>query len=161
MRLLSLIVILWASARLGAQTTTAQPTGVKLSPNVQPTTIVLNRFNAAYPNISPEWTYQGDVYNAQYRNPDNNLDRVVSYDAQGNIVAIENELTEKAYPEAIAQYYQRKHPGERFTVWSREDGLGNKMYYILRGEESTWFSEEGRLIPNTGGNKRSARQTGR
>lgn len=147
-----------ATLSVVAQTTTAQPTGVKLSPNVQPNTIVLNQFAAAYPNISPAWSLHENVYSAEYRNPDTNLGRVVSYDLQGSLVSIENELNSEGYPVAVGQYYAKKYPREKYEVWSWEDGMGNKMYYILRGEESIWFSTEGKLIPNTKGNKVTSRQ---
>lgn len=158
MKRLFILLSLGATLSLASQTTTAQPTGVKLTPNVQPNTIVLNKFSAAYPNISPAWALHETIYSAEYRSPDTNLGRVVSYDLQGNIVSIENELNSDAYPEGIGRYYTKKYPREKYTVWSWEDGMGDKMYYILRGEESIWFSTEGKLIPNTKGNKATSRQ---
>lgn len=153
---ITLLVVLVLNSN--GQTTTAQPTGVKLTPNVQPSAIILNKFSAAYPNISPQWTLNESIYSAEYRDPNTNMGRVVSYDTQGNITSIENELANDAYPTSIGQYYVKKYPGERYSTWSWEDGMGNKMYYILRGEQAVWFSTEGKVIPNTNGKKKTSRQ---
>lgn len=158
MKKLFILLLAGIGLQASCQTTTAQPTGVKLSPNVQPTTIVLNKFSAAYPNVSPAWALQDEIYSAEYRDANTNMERVVSYDKQGNVFSIENELHNDAYPASIATYFIKKYPGEKFTTWSYEDGMGNKMYYILRGEESVWFSNEGKFIPNTNGKKKTSRQ---
>lgn len=141
-----------------SQTTTPQPTGVQLTPPVHPPALVLNKFSAAYPNIAPTWQLFETVYSATYRDPSTNRQRVVSYDLQANVVSIENELASGAYPLSIERHYTRKYPRENYVVWSWEDAMGSKMYYIVRGEESLWFSTEGRVIPNTSGNKATVRQ---
>lgn len=158
MKTLLLLLTLNMAIQLHSQTTTAQPTGVQLTPNVQPPAIVLNNFSAAYPNVNPEWGLQDDIYSADYRDVTTNMGRVISYDKLGNITSIENELANDAYPQSIGNYFVKKYPGEKYKVWSYEDGMGNKMYYILRGEQSIWFSSEGKFIPNTNGKKRTVRQ---
>jgi hypothetical protein len=158
MKTIVLLLALSSALQMQSQTTTAQPTGVQLTPNVQPPGLVLTNFNAAYANVSPKWMLQDEIYSAEYRDVNSNMGRVVSYDKLGNIVAIENELTNDAYPQPIGTYFVKKYPGEKYNTWSYEDGMGNKMYYILRGEQSIWFSSEGKFIPNTNGKKKTSRQ---
>ena len=122
----------------------AEPTGVKLTPAVEPSSIILSKFSYDNPNIRPVWSREDDnVYAALYRDETTNLGKIIRYDMNGNVLSRQNEMENNTYPVAISKYYLKRYPGEKYAVWSYESN-GNKTYYINREEETVWFNSTGK-----------------
>ncbi len=153
-----LFFCLCLAGQLVAQTTTVAPTGVKLTPGVQPPSVVLSRFAAGYPNINPVWTLNEDIYSAEYRVEDTNMGRMVNYDREGNLLSIDNELHNDAYPASIGKYYIKKYPHEKYAIWLHEEAAGGKSYFAPRAEGRVWFDAGGKPVDNTKTVKKKSRK---
>jgi hypothetical protein len=120
------------------------PKARKVAPEDVPNLIVAN-FNNRGLNTIPSWTDNGDTYMAFYRDT-LNLGHIITYDKNGNLVSLQDELGPTAYPAAIERYHDRRFPNEKFTVWLNTDASGNRMYYFTRQKETIWFDPLGNVV---------------
>jgi hypothetical protein len=148
-RYLYILFVVLGLQALPAQTTTPEPTGVKLTPEWLPSTVILSKFSTDYPNVKPVWTsYEDGSCSAEYRLEETNMGRIVRYDKTGKLLSLENELRNDAYPTSIGRYYVKKYPHEKYIIWSYEDAAGNKSYYANREQETVWFDRNGKFMPS-------------
>ncbi|MES2681400.1 MAG: hypothetical protein V4635_16005 [Bacteroidota bacterium] len=116
---------------------------MELNQSVQPPTIVMTTFTSNY-HTRALWTANEDnTFNGSYVDESTNMGRVIIYDERGNLVAVENELHNNAYPVAIATWYIKNYPKEKFTIWSHYDTNDSKTYFANRSQETIWFDRNG------------------
>ncbi|HOZ87465.1 MAG TPA: hypothetical protein PL029_06895 [Bacteroidia bacterium] len=119
----------------------ADPTG--LNQAVQPPAIVMTNFTANY-HTKAIWTANEDnTFNGSYTDESTNMGRVIIYDQRGNLIAVQNELHNNAYPAAIATWYIKNYPREKFVIWSNYDTNDTKTYFANRAQETIWFDRNG------------------
>lgn len=126
----------------------AQPNNTHpVSNELKPPAAVMRSFTLTYPNAGALWTVNDDnTYSAEYIDEKTNMGSVIIYDQQGNLAAVESELHNDAYPVAIALYYIKNYPKEKFTIWSHYDTNDNKTYFAKRDQEVIWFNRDGKYI---------------
>ncbi len=158
--ILILLAAFWMNAGV-AQTNT----GMDVQTINTPATVT-NKFKADNPNVNATWTMDGENYSAAYRDPLTNLDRVIVYDRNGNLVHSDYELDYASYPKAISDYYVTNHPKDKdYKVWSSSDENGDLIYFSKRSSGKTeWFDKDGnysstkpvKIAHKSGGTKKSA-----
>ncbi len=117
-----------------------------MSQKVQPPVIVMTTFTSSY-HANAVWTANDDnTFNGSYIDESSNMGRVIIYDNRGNLLAVENELHNDAYPAAIATHYIKNFPKEKFTVWSHYDTNDSKTYFVNRPQETIWFDRDGKYL---------------
>lgn len=149
MKKLLFLTLLLGTLQLCAQAPAAaslpeNPTARKVSPEDVPNVITTN-FNNRVKGIVPSWTDNGNNYMAAYVDSVK-LSHVITYDKNGSLMALQDELTATAYPAPIERYHDRRYPNEKFTVWRNTDASGNKMYYFTRNQETVWFDPLGNPV---------------
>jgi len=112
-----------------------------------PPKIVMTAFTGSNPNVKPAWTFSDDnTYSAAFTDEATNMGRIIIYDSRGNLIAVENELHNSAYPAAIATYFIKTYPKEKYKVWSFYDTNDRKTYFINREQETVWFDRDGKFV---------------
>jgi len=140
--ILILIIILF-NGLLFAQPE-VEPAGIKLTSAVEPSSMILSKFAYDYPNTRAIWTKEEDnIYAAMFRDQNTNLNKIIRYDINGNVLSRENELENNTYPVSISKFLAKKYPAETHSVWSYEMA-GKKTYHITHGEDTFWFNSEGK-----------------
>jgi hypothetical protein len=151
MRKLILSIFIVSGFCLCSQTespTPTVPTGVQLSTNtnVDAPSIVTNRFNTDYPNVSPVWAGTENGFVATYTERNSNLGRTVMYDRYGNVIRKDTELDNTSYPVPIKKYYAKTYPGEAYSIWMRESGQGSQNYFVIHQNDTSWFDNNGTYL---------------
>ena len=114
--------------------------------SIQPPSIVMTTFSKSYQNVKALWTLNDDnTFYATFYDETSNMGRIIIYDINGNLVAVENELHNNGYPVAIAAYYIKNYPKEKFVVWSYYDTNDHKTYFVNREPETVWFDRDGKF----------------
>lgn len=142
-KIILVLAIALETNAMSAQTNT--PVGVDEN-GINPPTTVSTKFQTDYPNINATWVMNGDNYSAEYKDVNTNMKKSIIYDTNGNIVSNNNEIGIGNYPGAIGDYYTKNYPKDIFTVWSSDDGSGNKSYYAKGKENILWFDKDGKYM---------------
>ncbi len=104
-------------------------------------------FSGSNPHVNALWIANDDnTYSAEFRDENTKMGRIIIYDNRGNLLAVQNELHDGAYPVAIEIFYAKNYPQEKFTVWSHYDDSDHKTYFINREQEALWFDRDGRFV---------------
>ena len=107
---------------------------------------VEQKFSIEQPDVSPRWTREGGLYKATFVNPVNNLGYMITYDETGKVIKREKELEQQEYPPLIAQYHEKKFPGEGLAVWASVDSAGHVRYFSQKNNSLFWFDKDGRPL---------------
>jgi hypothetical protein len=108
--------------------------------------VILEHFHRAYAHIQPEWVIEGKYYTVRYVDPDSQLGHIITYDHNGIVVKIENEVMVNECPEGVKYYYMTKCRENGSAVWWIEDYLGNEGYYFIYRSKMFLFDKEGRYL---------------
>ncbi|MES2514875.1 MAG: hypothetical protein V4580_12055 [Bacteroidota bacterium] len=135
---------------LVAQTNTnnnsISPSTQNPTPAVNTPVIVTTKFNAAHPNTNALWRTDDENFSAEFRDPQSNMQRIIIYDAYGNVVRTQAEVDKANYPDNINLYYTETYPTENYQVWSCEDAHGNLTYYSVRKTGTLLFDKTGNYL---------------
>lgn len=107
---------------------------------------VKKNFAADYPNISgAEWEQEGNYYEVEWE--ENNSERELVYDADGNLVAAEMEIAISSLPSSVRNYISQNYSG-----WSIEEAeeisKGEQTFYEVEIEKG--LSEKELLFDSSG-----------
>ena len=80
------------------------------------------------PNTDAKWYRSGDNFEAVYK--ENKLEREVTYNAKGKIIATESELTESQIPASIKDYLGKNYNGQKITEAEMEENEKGVFYDI-------------------------------
>ncbi|MEO6301989.1 MAG: hypothetical protein ABIP51_02335 [Bacteroidia bacterium] len=142
----SILILLMAFGinALVAQTNNGVDTQTPAGVNTPAT--VSNKFKADYPNIGATWQMEDDNYAAYYRDPLTNLDRVLVYDRNANVVRSDYELDYASHPKTISDYYVSNYPREDYKVWSSQEGKSDLVYFSKHKGNTVWFDKDGKYV---------------
>lgn len=106
-----------------------------------------SKFNTAYTNVTDvEWEKKGDHYKVEFEI--NKMDHDVWYDAEGNVIKSEIEISANELPSAISSAVKAKYADYKIdTVEVRDEG-GKKTYEV---EIEKGWTKERKLILDASG----------
>ncbi|RXJ51247.1 PepSY-like domain-containing protein [Gelidibacter gilvus] len=106
-----------------------------------------SKFNTAYTNVTDvEWEKKGDHYKVEFEI--NKMDHDVWYDAEGNVIKSEIEISASELPSAISSAVKARYADYKIdTVEVSEEG-GKKTYEV---EIEKGWTKERKLILDASG----------
>ncbi len=106
-----------------------------------------SKFNTAYTNVTDvEWEKKGDHYKVEFEI--NKMDHDVWYDAEGNVIKSEIEISASELPSAISSAVKAKYADYKIdSVEVSEEG-GKKTYEV---EIEKGWTKERKLILDASG----------
>ena len=130
-------LLLFATAAVSAQDLKTDEVPAKLQ----------SKFNTAYTNVTDvEWEKKGDHYKVEFEI--NKMDHDVWYDAEGNVIKSEIEISANELPSAISSAVKAKYADYKIdTVEVRDEG-GKKTYEV---EIEKGWTKERKLILDASG----------
>lgn len=123
------------------------PTGVRLSPAVQPPSIVNSRFAELFRANNPAWQQRGDLYMTTVANGPENL-RIVYFRPDGELVRTDSLLLDNGRPPHLDRFLDAYDKGKKRPMWLVRDSSGARYLAPFAGD-TLWFDSAGRLLPRT------------
>jgi hypothetical protein len=136
----------------GPGSTTITPGGGRVNETqidktaTQTPTTIITKFNKQFPGTRPKWKVEGNNFQATYTDRKTQLQNIVVYDKEGNMIRKESQLDPVNYPPAVVEYYKKNKAPEKYSVWQTEDQQGHKGYYGSQNNKIQWFDESGEII---------------
>lgn len=113
--------------------------------------VVLQAFNATYPDISAEWEQMPYGYEAVFVQEGQAYE--VEYSSTGEWLETEYEVQELQFPQAVLQAVRQQYPNYAITKYEIElTPLGTFYEVEVEGngqEIELYFDEQGQPAPNT------------
>jgi hypothetical protein len=112
--------------------------------------VVLQAFNATYPDISPQWEEMSYGYEAVFVQEGQEYE--VEYSSTGEWLETEYEVQELQFPQAVLQTVRQQYPNYAITKYEIElTPLGTFYEVEVEGngqEIELYFDEQGQPAPN-------------
>jgi Putative beta-lactamase-inhibitor-like, PepSY-like len=104
------------------------------------------KFESLHPGvIVEEWEKDGSLYEAEYQI--NKIEYSDVFDASGNLVKTEMEISVSQLPTTISDYFSKNYPGKRIKSASKiTDASGKISYEAEIGDLEFIFDQNGNLL---------------
>jgi hypothetical protein len=108
--------------------------------------IIMEHFHRSSPDATRYFSIEGRFYTVRYIDPGTQLGHIITYDKNGMVIKIENEVEMDEWPASLREYYLKVYPSPSTAVWWREDNQGNTGYYFVYKSKMILFDPEGRYV---------------